>query len=269
MPGLWRCNLTEKSCSYLASALTSHSSSLRQLNLSEDVLLDSGVECLCFALCHQNCKLEELQLMRCNLTEKSCSHLASALTSHSSSLRLLDLSDNDLLDSGFGLNIMFCTWLTNCKLTEKSCSYLVSALTSHSSSLRQLNLRANNLRKSTVEQLSALVEDPHCKLEKLELWNCELTDMSCSYLASALSTHSSNLRVLILEGNKEISKSAVEQFSALVEDPHCKLERLESNWGTIERSSIQTPTSVLSAECLGRNMSMSPASSSSRETASS
>ncbi|XP_042564573.1 NACHT, LRR and PYD domains-containing protein 3-like [Clupea harengus] len=56
------CNLTEKSCSYLASALTSHSSSLTQLNLSYNELLgDSGVELLCSALSHQNCKLKELQ----------------------------------------------------------------------------------------------------------------------------------------------------------------------------------------------------------------
>ena len=61
-PRLYDCNLTEKSCSYLASALTSHSSSLTQLNLGGNKLLgDSGVELLCSALSHQNCKLEELQ----------------------------------------------------------------------------------------------------------------------------------------------------------------------------------------------------------------
>ncbi|XP_076152449.1 protein NLRC3-like [Alosa pseudoharengus] len=51
---LIRCKLTEKSCSYLASALTAHSSSLRLLDLSYNVLLDSGVELLCSALCSAN-----------------------------------------------------------------------------------------------------------------------------------------------------------------------------------------------------------------------
>src|SRR4029434_2986460 len=61
-PRLGVCDLTEKSCSYLASALTSHSSSLTQLDLGRNKLLgDSGVELLCSALSHQNCKLEELQ----------------------------------------------------------------------------------------------------------------------------------------------------------------------------------------------------------------
>ncbi|XP_076134139.1 protein NLRC3-like [Alosa pseudoharengus] len=102
------CNLTEKGCSYLASALSSHSSSLRLLNMSLNELRESGVELLCSALGNQNCKLEELQLWRCNLKEKSCFYLASALTSHSSSLRLLDLTNNELLDSGVKL---LCTAL--------------------------------------------------------------------------------------------------------------------------------------------------------------
>src|SRR4029434_2210674 len=61
-PRLDECNLTKKSCSYLASALTSHSSSLKQLDLRGNQLLgDSGVELLCSALSHQNCKLKALQ----------------------------------------------------------------------------------------------------------------------------------------------------------------------------------------------------------------
>ncbi|XP_062394995.1 NACHT, LRR and PYD domains-containing protein 12-like isoform X2 [Sardina pilchardus] len=235
---LWECDLTEKSCSYLASALTAHSSSLRLLDLGYNELLDSGVELLCSALCHQNCKLERLQLNSCNLTEKSCSYLASALTTHSSSLRLLDLWDNELLDSGVEL---LCSALCHpnckleelklkrCNLTEKSCSYLASALTAHSSSLRLLDLSENKLLDSGVELLCSALCHQSCKLEELILFDCWLTDKGCSYLASAVSTHSSSLRVLHLSPNKRISASAVEQLSALVEDPHCKLEKIE--WG--------------------------------------
>ncbi|XP_062393235.1 NACHT, LRR and PYD domains-containing protein 12-like isoform X2 [Sardina pilchardus] len=235
------CNLTEKSCSYLASALTAHSSSLRLLILSRNKLLDSGVEVLCSALCHQNCKLEELNLWSCKLTEKSCSYLASALISHSSSLRLLDLTDNELLDSGVEL---LCSALChqNCKLeeltlwgcclTEKSCSYLASALTTHSSSLRLLDLTNNKLLDSGMELLCSALCHQNCKLEELTLRYCNLTDKSCSYLASALTTHSSSLRVLDLSYN--LTEPAVEQLSALVKDPHCKLQKLITEWGTVE-----------------------------------
>ncbi|KAG5269811.1 hypothetical protein AALO_G00206420 [Alosa alosa] len=146
------CELTDKSCSYLASALTSLSSRLRLLDLSWNDLWDSGVELLCSALSHQNCKLEELWLQNCKLTEKSCSYLASALTSLSSRLRLLDLSWNDLQDSGVEL---LCSALShqNCKLEElqvgmepkvffrKESPAAASTSSSHSSDAAELHLR--------------------------------------------------------------------------------------------------------------------------------
>ncbi|XP_062392724.1 NACHT, LRR and PYD domains-containing protein 3-like isoform X2 [Sardina pilchardus] len=241
------CDLSDKSCSYLASALkTSHSSNLRVLHLSHNKLLDSGVELLCSALCHHNCKLEELRLDKCDLSDKSCSYLASALkTSHSSNLRVLDLSDNKLLDSGVEL---LCSALChhNCKLEElqlqvcnlsdKSCSYLASALkTSHSSNLRVLHLSDNKLLDSGVELLCSALCHHNCKLETLWLWSCGLSNKSCSYLASALKSPSSNLTQLDLWGNDQISASAVEPLCALVEDPHCKLEYLELSGRTIRK----------------------------------
>ncbi|XP_041918877.1 NACHT, LRR and PYD domains-containing protein 12-like [Alosa sapidissima] len=248
---LQRCFLQQKSCSYLASALTSLSSRLRLLDLSGNHLQDSGVELLCSTLSHQNCKLEELHLQRCFLQQKSCSYLASALTSLSSRLRLLDLSGNHLQDSGVEL---LCSTLShqnckleelqlqNCKLTEKSCSYLASALTSLSSRLRLLDLSWNDLQDSGVELLCSTLSHQNCKLEELQLQNCKLTKKSCSYLASALTSLSSRLRLLDLRNNmfgfeNKLSDSAVEELSALVKDPHCKLEELKVNRCTFRKES--------------------------------
>ncbi|XP_048121110.1 NACHT, LRR and PYD domains-containing protein 12-like isoform X2 [Alosa alosa] len=249
---LQNCKLTEKSCSYLASALTSLSSRLRLLDLSGNDLHDSGVELLCSALSHQNCKLEELRLQHCILTEKSCSYLASALTSLSSRLRLLDLSGNDLHDSGVELLCSALSYqnckleelrLQNCKLTEKSCSYLASALTSLSSRLRLLDLSWNYyLWDSGVELLCSALSHQNCKLEELQLQHCIQTEKSCSYLASALTSLSSRLRLLDLRNNmfgfeNKLSDSAVEELSALVKDPHCKLEELKVNRCTFRKES--------------------------------
>uniref|UniRef100_A0A3Q0RH14 SPRY-associated domain-containing protein n=1 Tax=Amphilophus citrinellus TaxID=61819 RepID=A0A3Q0RH14_AMPCI len=54
------------------------------------------------------------ELSHCNLSERSCEALSSVLSSQSSSLRELDLSDNDLQDSGVkllsvGLKSSHCT----------------------------------------------------------------------------------------------------------------------------------------------------------------
>ncbi|KAJ8358881.1 hypothetical protein SKAU_G00154060, partial [Synaphobranchus kaupii] len=109
------CDLTEKSCDIVASALQSSNSPLRDLDLSYNNLRDSGVKLLCAGLRSPNCKLQRLGLNSCDLTEKSCDVVASALQSSNSPLRDLDLSYNNLGDSGVKL---LCAGLMspNCKL---------------------------------------------------------------------------------------------------------------------------------------------------------
>ncbi|KAI2662233.1 NLR family CARD domain-containing protein 3 [Labeo rohita] len=94
------CNLTDKSCEIVASALQSSSSVLRELDLSNNDLWDSGVKLLCDGLKSPNCQLEKLRLSGCMVTEEGCYCLASALSSNPSHLRELDLSYNHPGHSG-------------------------------------------------------------------------------------------------------------------------------------------------------------------------
>uniref|UniRef100_A0A665UEX5 B30.2/SPRY domain-containing protein n=1 Tax=Echeneis naucrates TaxID=173247 RepID=A0A665UEX5_ECHNA len=95
------CNLSDRSCEALPSVLSSQSSSLRDLDLSNNNLQDSGVKLLSAALKSPHCKLKRLN--GCNLSDRSCEALSSVLSSQSSSLRDLDLSNNNLQDSGVKL----------------------------------------------------------------------------------------------------------------------------------------------------------------------
>ncbi|XP_072570293.1 protein NLRC3-like isoform X2 [Paramormyrops kingsleyae] len=97
------CRLSETCCEVLASALRSNSSQLRELDLSDNDLQDSGVKLLSAGLGDSQCKLEILRLSGCRVTEQGCSSLASALRSNPSHLRELDLSYNHPGDSGVKL----------------------------------------------------------------------------------------------------------------------------------------------------------------------
>ncbi|KAM9309531.1 protein NLRC3-like isoform 9-T10 [Pholidichthys leucotaenia] len=94
------CKLTERSCAALSSVLSSPSSSLRRLDLTNNDLKDSGVKILSAGLQNLHCKLESLSLSGCLVSEEGCSSLASALKSNPSHLRDLDLSYNHPGESG-------------------------------------------------------------------------------------------------------------------------------------------------------------------------
>ncbi|XP_026147782.1 ribonuclease inhibitor-like [Mastacembelus armatus] len=96
MNRLRRCSLSETSCVYLASALKSNFSHLRELDLRENNLQDPGVHQLCGGLQNTDCRLEALSFDNCSLTKTSCGYLASALKSNPSHLRRLELCDNNL-----------------------------------------------------------------------------------------------------------------------------------------------------------------------------
>ncbi|XP_060731390.1 NACHT, LRR and PYD domains-containing protein 12-like isoform X1 [Tachysurus vachellii] len=176
-----------------------------------------------------------------SLGVKSWSSLVSALRSETSNLRelhlnvkKLDLTWNNREDSGVnilsaGLENPHCKVETltmcNCDVSDEDCAALTSALRSKLSHLRYLDLSCNYLGDSGVKSLSAVLENPHCKLETLRLCGCGVSAEGCAALTSALRSNPSHLRKLDLIDNN-LGDSGVKSLSAVLENPHCKLESL-------------------------------------------
>uniref|UniRef100_A0A8C1DSX2 Uncharacterized protein n=1 Tax=Cyprinus carpio carpio TaxID=630221 RepID=A0A8C1DSX2_CYPCA len=79
--------------------------------------------------------------------------------------------------------------------------------------------------RDSVKLLSDVLQNPHCKLEKLRLSGCGVTDEGCAALTSALRSNPSHLRELNLFGNK-LRDSSRKLLSDLKDDPHYKLQTL-------------------------------------------
>ncbi|KAF4071812.1 hypothetical protein AMELA_G00267160, partial [Ameiurus melas] len=246
---LWY-SVNVKSSTDLVSALCTNPSHIRELDLSECELGDSGVEKLCDLLKKQECKLETLRLRR-SVNEKSCTDLVSALCTNPSHIRVLDLSECELGDSGVE---KLCDLLKKheCKLETlrlwrsvngKSCTDLVSALCTNPSHIRELDLSECKLGDSGVEKLCDLLKKHECKLETLILWR-SVNEKSCTDLVSALCTNPSHIRELDLS-ECELGDSGVEKLCDLLKKHECKLETLIL-WRSVNEKSC---TDLVSALC--------------------
>ncbi|XP_028428487.1 NLR family CARD domain-containing protein 3-like [Perca flavescens] len=195
-------------------------------------------------------------LSGCNLSERSYEALSSVLSSQSSSLRELDLSNHNLQDSGVklisvGLRSPHCTLetlrLSGCNLSERSCEALSSVLSSRSSSLRELDLSSNNLQDSGGKLISVGLKSPHCTLETLRLSGCNLSERSCEALSSVLSSQSFSLRELDLSNNN-LQDSGGKLISVGLKSPHCTLETLRLSGCNLSERSCEALSSVLSSQ---------------------
>uniref|UniRef100_A0A2K6F7X9 NACHT domain-containing protein n=1 Tax=Propithecus coquereli TaxID=379532 RepID=A0A2K6F7X9_PROCO len=189
------CHLTA-SCGRDLSSVFETNQYLTDLEFVKNTLEDSGMKLLCEGLKQPNCILQTLRLYRCLISPASCGALAAVLSTNQW-LTELEFSETKLEASALKL---LCEGLKdpNCKLqklklcasllpesSEAVCKYLASVLICNPH-LTELDLSENPLGDRGVKYLCEGLRHSNCKVEKLDLSTCYLTDASCVELSSFL-----------------------------------------------------------------------------------
>ncbi|KAF0886348.1 NAL12 protein, partial [Crocuta crocuta] len=203
------CHLTA-SCGRDLSLVFETNQYLTDLEFVKNTLEDSGMRLLCEGLKQPNCVLQTLRLYRCLISPASCGALAAVL---STSQWLTDLEFRETKLEASALKLL-CEGLKdpNCKLqklklcasflpesSDVVCKYLASVLICNPN-LTELDLSDNPLGDTGVKYLCEGLRHSNCKVEKLDLSTCCLTDASCMELSSFLQV-SQTLKELFVFAN--------------------------------------------------------------------
>ncbi|XDV28520.1 hypothetical protein PO909_031811, partial [Leuciscus waleckii] len=245
-------SITAEGCSVLASAFNSNPSNLKELELSENKLGNSGVTEISTLLGNSQCTLQILRLSDCSITEEGYKALASALRSNPSHLIELDLTGNDPGQSGVK-ELSDLLQDQNCQLktlrflgpaADEACQYVSGIVGENPLLLRELNLSERELGDTRVNQIAALLKDKHCKLNTLMLNNNSITAEGCAALTSAFNSNPSNLIELDLSENK-LGNSGMKKICELLENTQCSLEKLKLSDCNISEEGYKALVSTL------------------------
>ncbi|XP_072517596.1 NACHT, LRR and PYD domains-containing protein 3-like isoform X1 [Salminus brasiliensis] len=250
-------SIAVEGCAALSSALNSNPSHLVELHLSGNKLSNVGVEQFCAVLKNPQCELQKLDLSDCSVTGEGYAALASALKLNPSShLIELDLRGNDPGDAGVkSLHRLLehpqhklkTLKLLKSDAAEEAYTYFKQKLGKDPLLQTELDLSQTEPKEIRVDQLSALLEDPHCRLQKLTMYkSSSITERDCADLISALTVNPSHLRELDLSENK-LDQAGLQKLCDLLKNPHCRLEKLRLKKCSIEEDGCAALTSALSS----------------------
>ncbi|XP_056315299.1 NACHT, LRR and PYD domains-containing protein 12-like [Danio aesculapii] len=219
--------LSSSMCSLLACALLMSEQVLEELNLK--MYTSSLGGCMSLLPAVRCCR--KAILSSSSFNDTSCETVALALKTPNSPLIELDMSHNDLQDSGMkllcdGLKSPNCQLeklrLEYCNLTGQCYEMVASVLQSSNSRLIELDLSFNDLQDSGLKLLSDGLKS---QLKILKLADCTLTGQCCETVASAL--QSSNSRLIELDmSHNGLQDSGVKLLCDGLRSPNCQLKKL-------------------------------------------
>ncbi|XP_042301381.1 ribonuclease inhibitor [Sceloporus undulatus] len=144
--------------------------------------------------------------------------------------------------------------LDDCNLSTSNCKD-ISTILSTNQDLTELKLNNNELGDSGVEVLSKGLLHPSCKLQKLWLQNCNLTEACCENLRSVLSSKSSLTELHL--GDNTLGTSGVKVLCQGLLDPNCQLENLHLEYCELSAENVEAISSALRTKSSLKELNLS------------
>ena len=218
-----------------------------KLVITFSILTLPGVRRICKSLEKEFCKVTQLYLKSCHITDASVISLSEALQSSACKVTTLDLSCNPITDAGDislsqALQSSACKvttlHLSSTEITDAGVISLSQALQSSACKVTTLHLGSIEITDAGVISLSQALQSSACKVTTLHLISIEITDAGVVIsLSQALQSSACKVTTLHLSNN-DITDAGVISLSQALQSSACKVITLDLSCNQITDAGV-------------------------------